>query len=229
MINTYSLKGGEQVDKLQEIFNNREIAVGIWLFLFISISIFTKPGKYSLKSVLPILFCRKFVIFYMIFLSYFYLVIVFLQYIGFWSYALLKDTIFWILFVELPLFVKAIEKATDNHFFAKLIKDNMTIVVIFQFFIGFWTFDLLTEILLVPISILIGCIYFWTTRKRKYMRIKKYIERLFFFWNCNCYEFLWTFISKTIRFFEFQHFTRITFTFYIASIQLASSLWISIM
>lgn len=28
MINTYSLKGGEQVDKLQEIFNNREIAVG---------------------------------------------------------------------------------------------------------------------------------------------------------------------------------------------------------
>ena len=56
MINTYSLKGGEQVDKLQEIFNNREIAVGIWLFLFISISIFTKPGKNFLKSVLPILF-----------------------------------------------------------------------------------------------------------------------------------------------------------------------------
>lgn len=180
MINTYSLKGGEQVDKLQEIFNNREIAVGIWLFLFISISIFTKPGKNFLKSVLPILFCRKFVIFYMIFLSYFYLVIVFLQYIGFWSSALLKDTIFWILFVELPLFVKAIKNATDNHFFAKLIKDNMTIVVIFQFFIGFWTFDLLTEILLVPLSFWIGCTYFLTTTKRKYTRIKKYIERLFF-------------------------------------------------
>ncbi|MCR6546735.1 hypothetical protein NVS47_14645 [Dehalobacterium formicoaceticum] len=49
--------------ELQEIFNNREIAVGIWVILAVAISVFTKPVRQFLKSVLPILFSRKFVVF----------------------------------------------------------------------------------------------------------------------------------------------------------------------
>ena len=105
------------MSELQNIFNNREIAIGIWVSLAVIISIFTKPVKQFLKSVIPILFCRKFVVFYIVFLFHLCLVIYFLYAIGFWSIALLKDTIFWVLFIELPLFVKTIEKAKDNHFF----------------------------------------------------------------------------------------------------------------
>ena len=113
--------------EIQNIFNNREIAIGIWVMLVAIISIFTKPVKKFLKSVFPILFCRKFVVFYIVFLLHLCLVTYFLYAVGFWSVALLKDTIFWVLCVELPLFVKTIEKAKDNHFFVKLIKDNITI------------------------------------------------------------------------------------------------------
>ena len=117
------------MSELQEIFNNREIAVGIWVLLAVAISVFTKPVHQFLKSVFPILFCRKFVVFYIVFLSYFCLVTYGLHAIGFWNTSLLKDTIFWVLFVELPLFVKTIEKAKDNHFFAQLIKENIALIV----------------------------------------------------------------------------------------------------
>ena len=105
------------MSELQEVFNNREIAVGMWVILVVVISLFTKPVHQFLKSVFPILFCHKFVAFYIIFLSYFGLVTYGLYAIGFGDVSLLKDTIFWILFLELPLFVKTIEKAKDNHFF----------------------------------------------------------------------------------------------------------------
>lgn len=59
------------ISELQNIFNNREIAIGIWVAFVAIISIFTKPVKQFLKSVIPILFCRKFCYFlYRIFILF---------------------------------------------------------------------------------------------------------------------------------------------------------------
>ena len=175
-----SLSGMDvKMREIQNIFNNREIAIGIWVMLVAIISIFTKPVKKFLKSVFPILFCRKFVVFYIVFLLHLCLVTYFLYAVGFWSVALLKDTIFWVLCVELPLFVKTIEKAKDNHFFVKLIKDNITISVIIEFVFNFWTFNLFTEILIVPISIFIGLLYALAAREKKYFQVKRFFDWLF--------------------------------------------------
>ena len=167
------------MSELQEIFNNREIAIGIWGMLVVVISVFTKPVRQFLKSVFPILFCRKFVIFYIVFLSYFGLVIYGLYAIGFWDTSLLKDTIFWILFLELPLFVRTIEKAKNNHFFAQLIKENIALIVIIEFLLNFWTFGLITEIFIVPIAVCIGFLYAISMRERKYQQIKHFLDGVF--------------------------------------------------
>lgn len=167
------------MSELQNIFNNREIAIGIWVSLAVIISIFTKPVKQFLKSVIPILFCRKFVVFYIVFLFHLCLVIYFLYAIGFWSISLLKDTIFWVLFIELPLFIKTIEKAKDNHFFIKLIKDNLAIAVIIEFLINFWTFSLVTEIIIVPITVFIGLLYAFAAREQKYLKVKQFFDWIF--------------------------------------------------
>ncbi|PKM94238.1 MAG: hypothetical protein CVU84_12315 [Firmicutes bacterium HGW-Firmicutes-1] len=167
------------MSKLQEVFNNREIAVGIWVMFAVAISVFTKPVRQFLKSVFPILFCRKFVVFYIVFLSYFGLVTYGLYAIGFWDTSLLKDTIFWILFLELPLFVKTIEKAKDNHFFAQLIKENIALIVIIEFILNFWTFGVITEIIIVPISVLIGFLYAISAREKNYQQVKRFLDWLF--------------------------------------------------
>lgn len=61
--------------------------------------------------------------------------------------------------MELPLFVRTIEKAKDNHFFARLIKENIALIVIIEFILNFWTFELITEIIIVPIAVFIGFLY----------------------------------------------------------------------
>ena len=140
---------------IQEFFNNREIAIGIWVIIGLAVILPTKPARQFIKTAIPILFCKKFVIFYIVFLSFLGLVLFALNWAGLWDLTLLKDTVFWVLFVELPLFVRAIEKADGGRFFSNLIRENVAIVVAIEFFVGFWTFSLITEILLIPLSVLI--------------------------------------------------------------------------
>lgn len=165
------------MSKLQTIFNNREIAVGVWVILAVAISIFTKPVQQFLKSVIPILFCRKFIIFYIVFLSYFCLAVYVLYFIGFWTIDLLKDTIFWVVFVELPLFAKTIEKAKDNHFFVKLMQENIALIVFVEFLLNFWTFSLSIEIIIVPISIIVGLLCALASREKEHQQVKRFFDK----------------------------------------------------
>jgi hypothetical protein len=166
------------VSELQKVFNNREIAVGIWVMLTVAISVFTKPVRQFLKSVFPILFCRKFVVFYIVFLSYFVLVTYGLYAMGFWDASLLKDTVFWVLFLELPLFVKTIEETKDNHFFEQLIKENIALIVIIEFILNFWTFGLVTEIITVPITVFIGFLYAISAKEKNHQQVKRLFDWL---------------------------------------------------
>ena len=121
---------------IQEFFNNREIAIGIWVIIGLDVILPTKPARKFIKTAIPILFCKKFVIFYIVFLSFLGLVLFALNWAGLWDLTLLKDTVFWVLFVELPLFAKAIEKADGGRFFSKLIRENVAIAVAIEFFVG---------------------------------------------------------------------------------------------
>ena len=164
---------------LQEIFNNREIAVGMWVMLAVSISVFTKPVRQFLKSVTLILFCRQFVVFFIVLLIYFGLLTYGLYAIGFWNISLLKDTIFWVLFLELPLFAKTIKRAKDNHFFAQLIKENIALIVIIEFILNFWTFGLIIEIIIVPSAVFIGFLYAISSSEKKFQLVKHFLDGLF--------------------------------------------------
>lgn len=161
---------------IQSVFNNREIAIAFWVIIVVTILIFTKAGKDFLKSAIPILFCKKFVVFYFVFISFLCLVIYGLYKIEVWSPKLVKDTIFWVMFVELPLFAKTIEEVKDARFFRKLIKANIAISVAVEFLIGFWTFDLWVEILLIPFLVFISALYAVAEKEKKNKPVKSFLQ-----------------------------------------------------
>lgn len=92
------------MNTIQDIFNNREIAIGLWVIVAVILLLFTKAAREFLKTALPILFCKKFVVFYIVFLSYLAVVLYVLNWAEWWDLELLKDTIFWVLFVELAAY-----------------------------------------------------------------------------------------------------------------------------
>ena len=168
---------------IQEFFNNREIAIGIWVIIGLAVILPTKPARQFIKTAIPILFCKKFVIFYIVFLSFLGLVLFALNWAGLWDLTLLKDTVFWVLFVELPLFSKAIEKADGGRFFSKLIRENVAIVVAIEFFVGFWTFSLITEIILIPLTVLISVLQVLAGQDKKHRSVKRFFDGLLVLWG----------------------------------------------
>ncbi len=172
---------------IQEIFNNREIAIGIWVIIVLAIVLISKslrqPLLQFLRTAIPILFCRKFVVFYCVFIVFLLFAVDILKWATFWDNSMLKDMIFWVVFVELPLFTKAIEKAKDNRFFSSLVKDNLKFIVLFEFFVGFWTFDLWIELIVIPITVFVSFLYALASREKKHKPAKTFFDVLLAIWG----------------------------------------------
>lgn len=168
------------MSELQKILSNREIALGLWVIIVGVILVLSKAGKNFLKSIIPIIFCKKFIVFYIIFISAFIFIVRVLFFLGYWDMSLLKDTIFWMLFVEMPLFVKTIEKAKDQRFFKSLLKENVELAVIISFVMNFWSFSLFIEFVLVPLAVIIGSLYYISSKDEKFRSAKRLFDFLIF-------------------------------------------------
>ena len=68
------------------------------------------------------------------------------------------------------LYSLKIEKAKDKYFFTKLIKENIALITIIEFILNFWTFELITEIIIVPVFVLIGVLYAISSSDKKYQK-----------------------------------------------------------
>ncbi len=167
------------MDILRDFFNNREIAIILWFIIFVTFICFNKDVRESIKNVMTTLFCKKFVIFYLIFLGYFISIIYLLFKIEFWNISLLKDTLFWVLFVQFPIFGKAIENGKDGSFFSNLILKNIAFIGLIKFIVNFWTFNLFFELIIVPFFVFLGVVYAFSLKDRKYRSVKRVLEGFF--------------------------------------------------
>lgn len=177
------MNGGLLLDTFRAIFNNREIAIGFWAVVFIIYALCAKSLRRTIKSIIAILLNKKFVIIYLVFAGFLFLVLAFLRWVGFWSINLLKDTAFWVLFVEFPIFAKAVKNATDGRFFIDLIKENIALSVFIEFFVGFWTFSLWAELILIPITVFFSLVYAVSEQDKKHQTVKGFFDGLMLLWG----------------------------------------------
>lgn len=163
---------------IHNVFNNRELAIGLWLIIFVITFSFTKPGKEFVKTTLPIIFCKKFVVFYFIMASVLVSGVWALFRINYWDWSMTKDTVLWVFFVELPVCVKAIESAKNERFFFKMIKENLQIVVVIEFILSFWTFNFWIEFISFPILLICG-VFLAIAQYKKHKSVEKIFEKVF--------------------------------------------------
>ncbi len=159
-------------------FNNRELAIGIWLIIAFIAILFTKVGRDFLKNTLPILFCKRFVIFYLIMTAVLVSGVWLLYNIKFWNWSMLKDTILWVFFVEIPVCAKAIQEAKNERFFFKITKESVQIIVIIQFILNYWTFSFWIEFVSIPIIVICG-LFLGVAQYQKEKRVEKIFEKVF--------------------------------------------------
>ena len=84
---------------------------------------------------------------------------------------MLKDCLLWFAFSALVILSRLHKASNDRRFFKKILLDNFKLTVIYQFVVNTHSFSLVTEIILVPILILIAILSAYSEAKEEYRSV----------------------------------------------------------
>ena len=138
-----------------EILNNREIAIGIWLLVVIGWGAWSASIRDAFGKVVLAFCSRKILIPFGLAVAYIVVVVVALSMAGLWSWGQLKNTILWSISVAAVALFRVPGIAEDEHYFRHAVRDSFKIIAVLEFVIGFYSFSLWIEILIVPIATLL--------------------------------------------------------------------------
>jgi hypothetical protein len=163
-----------------ETFNNREVAAGIWFFLFGYWFIHkTKVDVFRLfKPVVKAALVKPIIISFFLLLTYSIGLVFLLDYLGLWKSYQIKNFIFWLMAVSGVYFSKLRDIESDPHYFSNALKSALKISVAFQFILTVYTFSFWIEFTLVPIATLSVIMGVFTKKKDKYYKVAKLSENV---------------------------------------------------
>src|SRR2546421_9768941 len=156
------------MEYIVNFFNNREKALIIWILIVLVLLLANKDIRPSFLSVLKALFATKIVIALLVMLAYISLVVFAAYTVHFWDLSLLKDTIMWVLGTAVIMFVNYDKAIKESHYFKKVLLDNVKLVILLEFIINFYVFNLVVELLLVPVLFAIAALLAISGTKKEY-------------------------------------------------------------
>lgn len=161
-----------------EAFNNREIASAIWILLFAAWAFSKKDVRPAFGSVLDAFAKRVVLVPFSLLILHTLAAIWILCQLGMWDSSQIKNTILWFISVAAVSFFRIHEIADDRHYFKNAIKDNLKIIVLLEFLVTFYTFNLVVELVFVPFMALIGALLAFSQPDEKYILVQKVLSKL---------------------------------------------------
>lgn len=140
------------MNQLIQSFNNREIAILIWLFVLSIWAASRKDFRASFYSLLKHLLHWKILLILCSMFLYIWLILVALQRTGFWDVLALKDTVIWVFGVAFVMLFNLDRASKNDDFFRSAIFNNLKLIVAFEFIVNLVSFSLIAELLIVPIA-----------------------------------------------------------------------------
>lgn len=153
---------------MNAIFNNREIAIGIWLVIVIVFVVANRPLRLSSYDIFKPLFSRYIFFPFVLLVGYICLMVIILYSLGAWDFEQLKNTIFWGLSYALSSMFRISKIESEEHYFRNSIKDQLKIVAAFEFIVTFYTYSLLSELIIVPLVAFVVGMQALTEGKKEY-------------------------------------------------------------
>lgn len=130
--------------------STREIAIGIWLLVFIGIAATNAEVRKSFQRVLGGVFRWRLMVPVLAAAAYTALIVQGLAMLCLWTPDLLKDTILWFLFAGVALAFSGITQSWEPIRWHKIIADQIAVIVLVEYLVNTYTFSLPLELLIVP-------------------------------------------------------------------------------
>jgi hypothetical protein len=161
-----------------ETFNNREIAIIIWLIILLFLAMINKEFRISLLTLVKVFFVKAILRIYFLMTLYVFLIILGLYHFGFWSNYFLKETIFWYFGIAFISIYKVYKISEDKDYFKKLFVDYIKLTAILGFITSLYSFSLIIELFLVPLFLLIAMMSAVSQTKKEYQGINKLFNNI---------------------------------------------------
>lgn len=153
---------------MYDLFTTREIATGIW-FIFILVYLLSqKKTRSSIYQLIKILLGKQLrtllciVIFYNILLSLIF------SLNSLWKAHYIKDISIWMITSGVFTSFKACEKETDEKYALTVIKNNLSIAVLYEFMLNTFTFNLIVELIIIPAVFTVTLVSVFSDGKEEY-------------------------------------------------------------
>ena len=141
---------------VQETFNNREIATGIWILVAFIACLLLRGVRTGVRDVLKACFQTKLLILFgSLSLNIAGLCWLF-SWLGLWTHKQWAPTVLWYFLSGLALTGRAISAKEDERHFRNLTLDCFRIAAIFEFVVVAYSFSLPVELVLVPVMAFVG-------------------------------------------------------------------------
>ena len=165
----------ETVLKIVQAFNNRELAVSIWILLVVVFCVSHSKIRESFFQVIKAFFAWKLTFSYLLMFTYIALVIWALKAIGLWKINHIQLTFLWCVCVAFVMLFD-FQKTNDQKFFQKSLRDNIKGLVFLEFFVNLYVFNFWIEFIIVPIFAIIGGMQAIAESNEEYEIVKKLLN-----------------------------------------------------
>ena len=164
------------------MFNSREIASFVWLIIIFSAALIKeKKMRISLKNVFLSFTKLKILITIFFMISYLIPIIFCLKKINFWDFSLLKDTILWFIFSGFIMIFSYLDDSNKKEFFKNTVVSNFKFLILFEFIINSFNFNLIGELIFIPFVTIISIMEKISENKEEYKSVNKFFKIIIFF------------------------------------------------
>lgn len=161
-----------------EILTTREWATIIWLVILFFYMLTKEKTRSSLYKVIKTFFGKRLRILWLIYFLYISLITFLFSLVPFWKTIFIKDIIVWALFSGINYIINAAAREADENYIKKIIKDNFKLIVIFEFILNTFTFNIFVELLIIPIFTIISIMSLISERDIKYRNVHRLTDFL---------------------------------------------------
>lgn len=165
-----------ELTDIQAIFNNREIALLLWIAVIVLAVLLSKLRK-SLVPIIKILTSKMFLIIFSLIGAYLFGIIFLFKQLDVWQNSNLKDILFWLFTVGLILVFK-INDAKSNAYFKGIFLSAIKWTIVLEFIVNLYSFSLFTEIIILPVLVFLTMTQAVAEMDEKHKVVSKFLQNV---------------------------------------------------
>jgi hypothetical protein len=158
--------------------NNREISIVAWLTIFLAWAFSKAAVRKAGVDVLRAALAWKIILGVSMMSAYIALIAFGLHTVGLWGTHDLKTTFVWALTAALAMVFNIGSVSDNDRFFQNALRDGFKISVVLEFIVNLYVFNLMVEIVLVPIITIVACMLVIAESKDEYRPIRSFLNTI---------------------------------------------------